>query len=265
MRKSVLTGIFACTLIFSGASADITSAEEKITNVPSDDEVVSVIELLNTKSDSPLVVLTTEQDDEADVKEEKSPKKHVVSDDETLSSIAKQYKTTWQRLFYKNDAVKNPDVLEVGTKLIIPEEDEKLKKRELPQVAAQPAAVRSAASSSAKKTSQPAVQSSRTVARGDSSGNRYVAGYCTWYVKNRRPDLPNNLGNAYSWISRAQSQGIPTGSTPRVGAVAQRNNHVAYVEKVNGDGTITITDMNYRALYTVTTRTVPANQWRYIY
>jgi len=58
---------------------------------------------------------------------------------------------------------------------------------------------------------------------------------------------------------------MATGSAPRVGAIAQRGNHVGYVTGVNGDGTINISDMNYRSLYAVTYRTVPANQWSYIY
>jgi surface antigen len=58
---------------------------------------------------------------------------------------------------------------------------------------------------------------------------------------------------------------MATGSAPRVGAIAQRHNHVAYVTGVNGDGTINISDMNYRSLYAVTYRTVPANQWLFIY
>ncbi len=31
---------------------------------------------------------------------------------------------------------------------------------------------------------------------GNASGNNYAAGNCTWYVKSRRADIPNNLGNA---------------------------------------------------------------------
>src|SRR5690606_14498577 len=89
------------------------------------------------------------------------------------------------------------------------------------------------------------------------AGNRYVPGYCTWYVKNMRPDLPNNLGNADTWVSRAAAQGLPTGSTPRAGAVGQRGMHVVYIKSVNGDGSVNITEMNHKGLWVVTERTLP--------
>lgn len=98
--------------------------------------------------------------------------------------------------------------------------------------------------------------------------NTYAAGNCTWYAKSRRPDLPNNLGNAITWLSRARSQGIPTGSTPRVGAVAWEPigglGHVAIVTAVRG-GMVTVSEMNYRGLYVISTRTVAASHFSYIY
>ena len=97
------------------------------------------------------------------------------------------------------------------------------------------------------------------------AGNTYSRGYCTWYAKNKRPDLPNSLGNAYSWLARAKAQGIPTGSVPRVGAIGQRAMHVVYVERVNADGTVFVSEMNYRGWNIVSTRTAPASSFQYIY
>jgi len=99
----------------------------------------------------------------------------------------------------------------------------------------------------------------------NSAGNTYSSGYCTWYAKSKRPDLPNSLGNAQTWFSRAQSLGIPTGTEPKVGAIGQRGNHVVYVEKVNTDNTVSISEMNYHGLGVTSTRTVPAATFRYIY
>ena len=123
-----------------------------------------------------------------------------------------------------------------------------------------------------------AIATTKTAARGgtgtmssyagsqaSSTGNRYSPGYCTWYVKNMRPDLPNNLGNANTWVSRAAAQGITTGSTPKAGAVGQRGMHVVYVESVNADSTVTISEMNHKGLYVRTVRTLPANYFTYIY
>lgn len=103
----------------------------------------------------------------------------------------------------------------------------------------------------------------------NSAGNTYTAGNCTWYAKSRRPDLPNNLGNAKTWYSRAAAQGFSVGSAPKKGAIGVSfggyYGHVVYVEGVNPDGTVTISDMNYRGLYSITTRTVNASQFSYIY
>lgn len=82
--------------------------------------------------------------------------------------------------------------------------------------------------------------------------NGYDYGWCTWYAANRRTQLgrpvPANLGNANTWASRAAAAGIPTGSTPQVGAVAMKKSrapgHVAIVEAVNADGSFWISEMN---------------------
>ncbi len=80
--------------------------------------------------------------------------------------------------------------------------------------------------------------------------NGYDFGWCTWYVANRRNELgrpvPNNLGDAASWFFLAQRAGLPTGSSPRVGAVAVNlgGDHVSVVEKVNSDGSFWVSEMN---------------------
>lgn len=102
----------------------------------------------------------------------------------------------------------------------------------------------------------------------NSSGNLYAPGNCTWYVKNRRGDLPNNLGNANMWYYNASSMGMAVGSTPRVGAVGTTTagglGHVVYVEAVNGD-MVTISEMNYGGLYNMNTRTVHFSEFLYVY
>lgn len=80
--------------------------------------------------------------------------------------------------------------------------------------------------------------------------NGYDYGYCTWYVANRRAALgnpvPSNLGNAYSWYRGALNAGLPTGSTPKVGAVLINTygDHVSVVEQVNADGSFWVSEMN---------------------
>jgi surface antigen len=192
-------------------------------------------------------------------------KKHTVAEAESLSDIAKLHDIEWKKIYDKNTSIDNPDVIVPGAVLTIPTDDEVVEPRELP-VVPKPAPVTTTRRSTVSSTNAVKTTSApRQVVRGSSSGNLYAPGNCTWHAKSMRPDMPNNLGNARTWVARAAAQGMATGTTPRVGAIAQRNNHVAYVTGVNGDGTINISDMNYRSLYAVTYRTVPANQWSYIY
>ena len=194
---------------------------------------------------------STSPDRENKPPEPAKPREYTVKSGDNLSKIAEQEKTTWPRLWNKNTDLKDPDVIHIGQVILIPIESEVLADRPVPQ---------------------PAIQAQRGLAavpRGSTSGNTYSAGYCTWYVKNRRPDLPNNLGNANTWQSRAAAQGLPTGSTPRAGAVGTTTGgdlgHVVYVESVNGDGSITISEMNYQGLYSMNTRTVSSSSFLYIY
>lgn len=100
-------------------------------------------------------------------------------------------------------------------------------------------------------------------------GNTYTYGYCTWGVKNKRPDIPNGWGDAREWWGNAQAMGWPTGTEPRVGAVGQTSGgslgHVVYVERVNEDGTIYIWEMNFAGWNKVDYRTVDKSDFRYIY
>ncbi|MBF6592197.1 MAG: CHAP domain-containing protein, partial [Ktedonobacterales bacterium] len=55
----------------------------------------------------------------------------------------------------------------------------------------------------------------------DFKGDAYASsfGSCTWYVWYRRQDESlMGLGNASQWASSARARGLPTGTTPAVGA-----------------------------------------------
>lgn len=98
--------------------------------------------------------------------------------------------------------------------------------------------------------------------------NGYSFGYCTWYVATRRA-VPGWWGNAANWYGNAQISGYGVGSVPRVGAIAWTGvgyaGHVAYVEGVSG-GMVTVSEMNWNGNWDrVTSRTVPASTFRYIY
>lgn len=180
---------------------------------------------------------------------------------DSLSKIAKRYNTTYVKLYNANKSVINPDLIHVGDKIRIPTESEKLPDRfgEYQQAAYVAPTTTYAATTASTRTTTTTYTSSV-------AGNTYVWGNCTWYVKNRRPDLPNRLGNGGQWVANAAARGYATGSTPRAGAVAEIPGHVMYVESDNGNGTINISEMNYNGgLGIVNYRTIAASSARYIY
>jgi surface antigen/uncharacterized protein (DUF433 family) len=109
------------------------------------------------------------------------------------------------------------------------------------------------------------------------AANGYDYGWCTWHAANRRAQsgrpLPSNLGNAITWASRAAGSGMGVGSEPAAGAVIWHGNlgglgHVAYVEKINEDGSLLVSDMNYPIWGAVTYRTVSPGEfgsYKFIY
>lgn len=96
--------------------------------------------------------------------------------------------------------------------------------------------------------------------------NGYDYGYCTWYVATQI-SVPSNWGNASSWAYYARLSGWTVTSTPTVGSIAQTPyeayglGHVAIVKKVNGDGTIVVSEMNQIAWRVEDTRTTTASEF----
>jgi surface antigen len=101
-------------------------------------------------------------------------------------------------------------------------------------------------------------QSMGTLTTGGPYPNHFTPGQCTWYVASKR-SIPW-FGNANQWIAGAQQYGFPLGTTPRAGAVMvtaeSGYGHVAYVEAVSGDGSWTVSEMNYQGPYVVDRRTI---------
>lgn len=98
------------------------------------------------------------------------------------------------------------------------------------------------------------------------SGNRYYRGYCTWYAYERRMQMGRPVGgfwhSASAWVSNARAAGYDVNRTPALGAVMVKvtngSGHVAVVESVADDGSITISEMNYAGFNRVSTRTLSA-------
>lgn len=100
---------------------------------------------------------------------------------------------------------------------------------------------------------------------------RECVSYAAWKVASTGRFVPHfgGRGNANQWPSTVAAYGIQSGSAPRAGSVAMMRvgyyGHVMYVESVNGDGTITVSDynLNWDGNYRIYTRS--ASNLTYIY
>ena len=107
--------------------------------------------------------------------------------------------------------------------------------------------------------------------------NGYDYGYCTWWAAVRRSQaghpLPSNLGNASTWKILAQRAGSGVGNAPQGGAVIwtpprDYYGHVGYVESVNADGSVEVSEMNVAGWGRVSHKTLSASEaagYSYIY
>lgn len=173
-------------------------------------------------------------------KEEKpAPVIVTVQPGDTLTAIAEAHGTTYARLYDANENISNPDQIDVGDEVRIPQADETLPDR-MATLAAQTPAYQTSSTTTRTYTSKPVNSSSYYVGNGM---------WCTDYVHSKRPDVAVYGNAGYNWISAAQAAGKATGTAPQAGAVAVMNGHVAYVESVNSDGSYVVSEMgwNYKA------------------
>ena len=158
-------------------------------------------------------------------------------------------------------------------------------------VAEKEAAAASTASTSTASTSSststpaaPAQTSSYTYTAGGgfpavdpsfrASLNGGYFGQCTYYVFNRMAQVGtpighSMMGNAAEWPSYARSYGYSVSNSPSAGSaiVFQQGlagadptyGHVGFVEAVNADGSLYISEMNVRGLNVISYRTIPAS------
>lgn len=173
-------------------------------------------------------------------KDEKPPITITVQLGDTLTSIAESHGTTYTRLYDANAQIADPNQIDIGDEIRIPDTAESLPDR-LSAYAAQAAAYKPAASTTSRTyTTKPINSSSYYVGNGM---------WCTDYVHSKRPDVAVYGNAGYNWLSSAKAAGKSTGTAPQPGAVAVTNGHVAYVESVNSDGSYVVSEMgwNYKA------------------
>ena len=101
------------------------------------------------------------------------------------------------------------------------------------------------------------------------AGNAYGYGYCTWYVKNMRPDIGSYWGDAKNWYASAQAAGFNTGNKAQAGAIGVSfegaAGHVVYIKSVSGT-TVHLSEMNGAAGWNVVDeRDAPESSFVYIY
>lgn len=244
--KPLITSLAAIAIIVTPSTA--AAAPLPFTDI---DNLLN-LQVITQPEPPSIVVLPVEP-----VKEEKpkppEPVVYLVKAGDNLTKIGTEYNVEWQRLWAKNKKLAHPDLIHVGDKITIPEPSEQLE-RAIPAAVTLPAVT-------------PGVVAAKPVYDGS---NTYDYGYCTWYVKNRRgASIPNGLGNANTWYSRAAGMGMAVGSTPKAGAVGTTTRgalgHVVYVESVNEDGSINISEMNAPTWGKTTYRTAAASEFVYIY
>ncbi|WP_020006986.1 LysM peptidoglycan-binding domain-containing protein [Salinicoccus albus] len=133
----------------------------------------------------------------------------------------------------------------------------------------------SSSASSDNSSSESASQNVSAPAPSSTSNgaNHYWWGECTWYVFERRDEMGkpvgNDWGHADNWDDEARADGYTVNNSPSVGAIMQANawtnntwgmGHVAIVEKVNADGSILVSEMNFGSGQGVKTfRTISAS------
>lgn len=149
-------------------------------------------------------------------------------------------------------------------------------------IAAKSEAASSTAAATAATTPAPAKAANIVVGGSFAAPNpSFVAalnggyfGQCTYYMYNRfaqlgAPIRTTALGNAAEWPANAAAAGYGVSSTPRAGTaiVFQRGvggadpvyGHVGFVERVNADGSLFISEMNVQGVNVISTRTIPAS------
>lgn len=176
---------------------------------------------------------------------------YTVKNGDDAAGLASKYKADPDRIISYNDL--EITGLQPGQKIVIP--DGVLPDNERPGYRA------------SSSYSGYTVSSSRI---GSYSGNGYAFGYCTYYAYNRRAQIGRpiggNWGNAVTWARYAAQDGFRVDKTPEVGAVFQVGGgwgglgHVGVVERVNDDGSVYVSEMNYAGWNVISNRTLSRDQ-----
>lgn len=199
-----------------------------------------------------------------------------VKEGETVASISQKYGASATEIISYNDLETN-QTLTAGTVILLP--GGTLPETERPEyVAPAPAPTptytytysnNSYLGSTGSRNNMRVVERWTYAGSLIDSGNRNTPGQCTWYAWYYRKHFTSSplpsaiLGNANAWAYTLSRYGFKVDRTPSAGAVFQTTSgyygHVGVVTAVNGDGSITVREMNYGyQAYVVTESTIPA-------
>ena len=174
---------------------------------------------------------------------------YTVQSDDTPEGLAERFSSDEELIVRFNDA--EIDGLQAGERIVIPDG----------QLRAQ------------RATASTSYYGFGTATARYGRHNGYVFGYCTWHVANRRAEagrpIPNNLGHARTWAPNAQRFGMTVTENPEQGSVLWHKDtsiawglgHVGYVEQINNDGSIVVSDMNYPRWNAVSHRTIEPSEF----
>lgn len=173
---------------------------------------------------------------------------YTVKSGETVEGIAEKYGSNVEEIIALNDL--EVSGISEGMRILI--KDGTLPEKERPEYVA------------------PVVRAYTYTYLGDTSArtgavcNRSLGhGQCVSWAQIKRPDL-GIMANANRWDDIARSRGILVNHVPAAGAIFQTDSgwygHVGYVESVNADGSINVSERNYRGCYGVLYSTIPASE-----
>lgn len=180
---------------------------------------------------------------------------------DTSDALAQKYKSSADAINSYNKL--QDGKIQEGQEIIIPDGKK-------PSVVDEQAA-KKATETKKVQTTNVSVSNLSSAGYAVSGSNTYAYGYCTWHAANRRAaigkPIPNRWGNAISWAASARAAGYSVDGNPQAGDVLYHRyqggaGHVAFVESVNEDGSILVSDMNYNGNWgRVTYRTVSPGQF----
>lgn len=196
---------------------------------------------------------------------------YTVKAGDTVASIASKYKVNESRLVLYNDLELGG--LKTGQSLILP--NATLPTNERPGYTAPVSYLRYSYGYVSDDVRGVDIYKYLSNGYNTSSGNTSTQGQCTWYAWERRREMGRPLpagailGNAVSWADRLHyGFGYAVDTVPERGAIIHDPRgyfgHVGVVERVNADGSLLISDMNYNyRAFAVTERVIPKSATGY--